>query len=125
MVFASVQLLIFLVITGGGRYLSLALLPFVSAATFGLFLSQLRGLAEHGSYAAADQAGLVRSHSTDIFDRVLLYDLHFNYHSAHHRWPHCPSCHLPRVHERYLAAEVPLQSSMLATVMAIRAGAHS
>jgi len=125
LVFASVQLLMFLLVTGGGRYLSLALLPLVSAATFGLFLSQLRGLAEHGSYSAADQAGLVRSHSTDVLERVLLYDLHFNYHSAHHRWPHCPSCHLPLVHERYLAAEVPLQPSMLATVTAIRAGAHS
>ena len=125
LVFASVQLLMFLLVTGGGRYLSLALMPFVSAATFGLFLSQLRGLAEHGSYSAADQTGLVRSHSAGMLERVLLYDLHFNYHSAHHRWPQCPSCHLPLVHERYLAAEVPLQPSMLATVIAIRTGAHS
>jgi fatty acid desaturase len=124
-VFASVQLLMFIVVTGGGRHLSLALLPFVSAATFGLFLSQLRGLAEHGPLGAADQAGLVRSHSVRALERVLLYDLHCNYHSAHHRWPQCPSCHLPLLHARYLAADVPLESSMLATVIAIRAGAHS
>jgi fatty acid desaturase len=125
LLFATVQVLMFLIVTAGGRYLSLALLPFVSAATFGLFLSQIRGLAEHGSRSAADQAGLVRSHSARVIERVLLYDLHFNYHSAHHRWPQCPSCHLPLVHARYLAAEVPLQSSMLATVVAIRTGAQS
>jgi fatty acid desaturase len=123
--FATMQLLMLAIVTGGGRYLSLALLPFVSATTFGLFLSQIRGLAEHGSHGAADQIGLVRSHSARMLERVFLYDLHFNYHAAHHRWPQCPSCHLPLVHERYLAAEVPLQSSMLATVIAIRAGAHS
>jgi fatty acid desaturase len=123
--FVSVQLLMFTVVTGGGRHLSLALLPFVSAATFGLFLSQVRGLAEHGPRGAVDQAGLVRSHSARILERVLLYDLHFNYHSAHHRWPQCPSQHLPAVHERYLAADVPLESGMLATVLAIRAGTRS
>jgi fatty acid desaturase len=117
--FLAVQFLMFIVVTGGGRYLHLGLLPFVSAATFGLFLSQVRGLAEHGSRSAVDQAGVVRSHSTRILERLLLYDLHFNYHSAHHRWPQCPSCHLPRVHEHYFAADVPLESSMVATVIAI------
>jgi hypothetical protein len=56
---------------------------------------------------------------------LVLYDLHFNYHSAHHRWPQCPSCHLPLVHEQYLAGYVPLETSMLATVTAIRAGDRS
>jgi fatty acid desaturase len=124
-VFLSVQFVIFVVVTGGGRYLHLTLLPFVSAATVGLFLSQLRGLAEHGSRSAVDQAGIVRSHSTRKLERLVLYDLHFNYHSAHHRWPQCPSRHLPLVHERYLAGQVPLESSMLATVVAIRAGDRS
>jgi fatty acid desaturase len=118
--FATVQLLVFYIVTDGGRYLSLAFLPFASAATFGLFLSQIRGLAEHGARQATDQAGLVRSHSTRMLERVLLYDLNFNYHSAHHRWPQCPSCHLPLVHARYLAGEVPLESGMLATVIAIK-----
>jgi fatty acid desaturase len=124
-VFLSVQALMFIVVTGGGRYLYLSPLPFVSAATFGLFLSQLRGLAEHGSRSAVDQAGYVRSHSTRALERLLLYDLHFNYHSAHHRWPQCPSCHLPLVHEQYLAGHVLLETSMLATVTAIRAGDRS
>ena len=119
--FASIQLVMLLLVTGGGRYLSLAFLPFVSAATFGLFFSQLRGLAEHGASGSADQAGLVRSHAARWLERIFLYDLHFNYHSAHHRWPQVPSCHLPWVHERYLACTVPLEPSMLATVIASRA----
>jgi fatty acid desaturase len=123
--FLVVQFLLLIVVTGGGRHLHLALLPFVSAATFGLFLSQVRGLAEHGPRSAVDQAEVVRSHCARIVERLLLYDLHFNYHTAHHRWPRCPSRHLPLVHERYLAEHVPLESSMLATAVAIRAGAHS
>ena len=58
-------------------------------------------------------------------ERLVLYDLHFNYHSAHHRWPQCPSRHLPLVHRLYLAGHVPLESSMLATVVAMRAGDRS
>ena len=117
--------LMFFVVTDGGRHLHLAMLPLVSAATFGLFLSQLRGLAEHGSLSVVAQAGIVRSHSARLLERLVLYDLHFNYHSAHHRWPHCPSRHLPLVHERHLAGHVPLEPSMLATVVAIRAGDRS
>jgi fatty acid desaturase len=124
LLFATVQLLMLAFVTGGGRHWSLAPLPFVAAATFGLFLSQLRGLAEHGTRNAAAQAGLVRSHAARMLERVVLYDLHFNYHSAHHRWPQCPSCHLPLVHQRYLVSKVPLQYSMLSTVIAIRAGAQ-
>jgi fatty acid desaturase len=124
-VFLSMQLLMFFVVTDGGRHLHLAMLPLVSAATFGLFLSQLRGLAEHGSRSVVAQAGIVRSHSAGLLERLVLYDLHFNYHSAHHRWPHCPSRHLPLVHERHLAGQVPLEPSMLATVVAIRAGDRS
>ena len=52
---------------------------------------------------------IVRSHSARLLERLVLYDLHFNYHSAHHRWPQCPSRHLPLVHEQYLAGHVPLE----------------
>lgn len=121
LLFAAMQLAIALVVTGGGRYLSLALLPFVSAATFGLFFSQLRGLAEHGLSGSAHSAGFVRSHAARTLERMFLYDLHFNYHSAHHRWPQVPSCHLPWIHERYLTPDIPLEPSMLRTVTTIRA----
>jgi fatty acid desaturase len=119
--FALVQLVLLFIVTGGVRYPSLALLPVVSAATFGLFFSQFRGLAEHGASGSADPSGRVRSHSARMLERIFLYDLHFNYHSAHHRWPQVPSCHLPLVHERHLAEDVPLEPGMVATVIAIRA----
>src|SRR5207302_7864294 len=40
---AAIQLAILAIVTGGGAHLGLAALPFTSAATFGLFFSQLRG----------------------------------------------------------------------------------
>jgi fatty acid desaturase len=119
--FVSVQFMVAWVVSAGGRYPSLVLLPFASAATFGLWFSQIRGLAEHNSRGAIEPAPPVRSHCARRLERILLYDLHFNYHSAHHRWPQVPSCHLPWVHDRYLAHEVPLEPSMLATVIATRA----
>lgn len=73
----------------------LALLPFVSAVTFGLFLSQLRGIAEHGVRGTDDPVGFVRSHSPDVLSKLLLYDLNYNFHDEHHRYPKVPSWHLP------------------------------
>ena len=119
MIVLVMQLVIFLVVTGGARYLTLAFLPFVSAATFGLFLSQIRGLTEHSSTDDSKQVGRVRSHSARALERIFLYDLHFNYHSAHHRWPQCPSRHLPLIHDRYFSTAVPLERSMIGTAIAI------
>lgn len=115
-----VQLSMFMIVTGGGRHLALALLPIASAATFGLFLSQLRGIAEHDPRGDRNApAGAVRSHRARLLERLLLYDLHFNYHAAHHRWPQCPSRHLPFVHDQYLATCGPLDRSMFHTVIAL------
>jgi fatty acid desaturase len=97
----------------------LAFLPLASAATFGLFLSQLRGLVEHGALDDRTPGERVRSHSARMLERIFLYDLHFNYHSAHHRWPQCPSRHLPLIHDRYLATDAPLEHSMIGTAIAI------
>ncbi|HTE39631.1 MAG TPA: fatty acid desaturase [Steroidobacteraceae bacterium] len=88
-----VQLVLLSIVTGGGSQLGLALLPFVSGATFGLFFSQLRGIAEH-VVVAGSEAGYVRSHPTHWLDRIFLYDLNFNFHAEHHAFPHVPSCHL-------------------------------
>jgi fatty acid desaturase len=115
----AMQLVILVIVSGGGRYLSLSFLPFVSAVTFGLFLSQLRGLAEHGPLGNRSQEKLVRSHSAHALERLVLYDLHFNYHMAHHRWPGCPSRHLPLIHERYLATHSKMERTMFATLLAI------
>jgi fatty acid desaturase len=121
----AVQASMFVIVTGGARHPWLGLLPMISAATFGLFFSQIRGLAEHGPMTPGAQGGLVRSHAARWLERIFLYDLHFNFHEAHHRWPQVPSRHLPRVHARYLATRVPLQPSMLATVLAIGAKSNA
>ena len=92
-----VQAAVLVLVTGGGAFLELAALPFVSAATFGLFFSQLRGIAEHATLETPE-AGHVRTHAPHWFDQLLLYDLHFNYHAEHHAHPQVPSCHLPEVH---------------------------
>jgi fatty acid desaturase len=78
--------------------------PLLSAATVGLFLSQLRGFAEHVALPGVDPAGFVRSHRPHPLDRILLYDVNFNFHREHHLYPQVPSCHLPAV-AAALAAE--------------------
>jgi fatty acid desaturase len=105
-----VQLAIAALVTAGGAYPELALLPFLSAATFGLFFSQLRGIAEHGLAGSAR----VRSHAPNRLDRLLLYDLNFNYHAEHHRHPRHPSRDLPALAARALAP------GMLRTVAGLR-----
>jgi fatty acid desaturase len=84
---ATIQLAILALVTGNGEHPWLAVLPFASAATFGLFFSQLRGIAEHGAAGASR----VRSHEPNWIDRTLLYDLDFNYHAEHHLHPSVPS----------------------------------
>ena len=90
-----VQIAVALLVTGAGRHVSLVILPFVSAATFGLFLSQLRGIAEHGVGEPDRPETFVRSHVPDLLGALLLYDVHFNFHEEHHRYPGVPSHKLP------------------------------
>lgn len=92
------QLALLAVVTGLGTHYWTALIPPVSAATFGLFLSQVRGIAEHGVRDPDKQIGFVQSHAPNLLDRLFLYDLNFNLHEEHHRDPQIPSCHLPAVH---------------------------
>lgn len=115
-VVALVQLAMLSIVTGFGRYPLLALLPFVSGATFALFFSQLRGIAEHGALEGSDPH-IVRSHRSSWLDRVLLYDLNFNYHAEHHAHPQIPSCHLPAM-QRATGAQ-PAPRSMFGTLHAM------
>jgi fatty acid desaturase len=94
-----VQLGLLAVITGLGSNYWAALVPPISAATVGLFLSQIRGIAEHGVDDASRQIGFVQSHEPKLIDMLLLYDLNFNLHEEHHRQPQIPSCHLPAAQE--------------------------
>ena len=115
---AAIQLAILVIVTGGGAHLWLAALPFASAATFGLFFSQLRGIAEHAAGGAEAEAANVRSHAPHWLDRVLLYDLNFNYHKEHHLYPHYSSRDLAALHGR-LAELPPLEPSMFRTLKAL------
>ena len=99
-----VQLGLAALVTGMGRHPSLVLLPFAAAATFGLFLSQLRGIAEHGVGEPGRDETFVRSHAHDWLGALLLYDVHFNFHEEHHRYPGVPSHQLPAL-SRELAGD--------------------
>lgn len=114
---AGVQFACAAVISHGFRLWWLAPVPFLSAATFGLFFSQLRGFAEHVAMPGADPAGVVRSHRPHPIDRILLYDVNFNYHREHHLYPQVPSCHLPAVHAA-LASERGSSAALPATMFA-------
>ena len=115
LVVAPAQLLMLALVTGFGSRPWLALLPYLSGATFALFFSQLRGMAEHGSLDT--QSYLVRSHQPRWLDRVFFYDVNFNYHAEHHALPHIPSCHLPALHQ---AMTAPVASdSMFQTLRAL------
>ena len=111
----AIQLAVLAIATGGGAHPALAALPFASAATFGLFFSQLRGIAEHAAEAGGAMAGNVRSHAPHWLDRLLLYDLNFNYHREHHLYPHLPSRDLATLHTR-MTGGAPAASNMLCTV---------
>ncbi|HEY0684139.1 MAG TPA: fatty acid desaturase [Steroidobacter sp.] len=111
-----VQVAMLTLVTGLGRYPLLALLPFASGATFALFFSQLRGIAEHGVLDGSDPY-IVRSHQPSWLDRALLYDLNFNHHAEHHAHPQIPSCHLPAV-QRATGTQ-PAPRSMFGTLHAM------
>jgi fatty acid desaturase len=116
---AGLQFVCAAIVSHGFRFWWLAPVPLISAATFGLFFSQLRGFAEHVAMPGVDPAGVVRSHRPHPIDRILLYDVNFNYHREHHLYPQVPSCHLPAVHaalagERGSSAALP--PTMFATI---------
>lgn len=125
---------ILLLVTGAGRHLSLALIPIISSATFGLFFSQLRGMAEHGVANGTAAVGYVRSHRRHWLDLLLLHDVNFNYHREHHLYPQCPSVHLPEIHAAEitnltidtLSSNSPnLNASMFSTLTTLYAKAKS
>lgn len=111
------QLGLLAALTDFGLHWWAALLPPISATTFGLFFSQLRGIAEHGVDDANKQIGFARSHMPMLWDKLLLYDLNFSFHEEHHRYPHIPSNHLPALHNA-IGYTLP-NSGMLHTLKAL------
>ena len=119
---ALVQFVILTLVTRAGAYPVLAALPFLSGVTFGLFFSQLRGIAEHGASGDSDTR-LVRSHEPRRVDRIFLYDVNFNYHAEHHAHPQIPSCHLPAFHRSQCVPHSP--GSMFGTLRTIYRGSNA
>jgi len=122
-VIAIVQLALLTTVTGRWEHPLLALLPFISSGTCGLFFSQLRGIAEHGAADADDAAGNVRSHAAHWLDGLVLYDLNFNYHREHHNHPEVPSHHLPLIYRANSMIGSSLAPSMFGTLHALSVAA--
>lgn len=84
----------FLLATAGGKYLWLGLIFPISAATVGLFMSQIRGFCEHVPMPGEDSAMRLRSHISNPIERPFLHYMNYNYHGEHHRYPRIPSRNL-------------------------------
>jgi fatty acid desaturase len=128
------QFTLLIAVTDMGRHPTLALIPVISAVTFGLFLSQLRSMAEHGAYGDIREVGNVRSHTASLLSRLFLHDLNFNYHVEHHLYPDYPSVYLPEIHQLITGEEskpeyshdlVSPHASMFNTLSSIISAAHS
>lgn len=92
---ATVQSGFFLLATSGGQDLWLGLIFPVSAATVGLFMSQIRGFCEHVPLPGESGVMRLRSHTSNPFERPFIHYLNYNYHGEHHRYPRVPSKNLP------------------------------
>ncbi len=107
-------------VTGLGRVWWLIFLYPLCAATFSLFLSQIRGFCEHIPSPHFNSERHVRTHLPNFIDSFLFYDLNFNYHFEHHLYPQVPSCHLRDVYLKIshhgIHTNETLSTSILATI---------
>lgn len=116
----GIQLFLAALATGFGQVWWLLPLYPAAAASFALFYSQMRGFCEHVAPPGQQGEDYVRSHKTNLFDRLFFYNLNFNYHVEHHYYPQLPSCHLPAVAEGLsdLGKTYPQSPSIFATITA-------
>lgn len=96
LIIALTQIGIALMISSAGQNLYAIVLPSISALSFGLFFSQLRGVAEHGQ-SQLNNTAFTRSHRTDLLSYILFYGLNFNLHKEHHLYPYIPSHNLKKL----------------------------
>lgn len=94
------QGVIALLATGLGTNQWLVLLYPLSAATFGLFFSKIRSIAEHIPAGDAKLESHVRTHLPNIVDSMFIFDLNFNFHVEHHLYPGVASKFLPLLHRQ-------------------------
>lgn len=90
-----VQGLFFYIATQGGEHLWLGLIFPASAATIGLFLSQLRGFCEHVPMPGENGLMRLRSHVSTPLERMVIHCMNYNFHAEHHRFPRVPGRNLP------------------------------
>lgn len=76
----------------------LVLLYPAATSTFGLFFSRIRSFCEHISSPQSPGEENVRTHLSNAFDRIMMFEMNFNYHVEHHLFPAVACCHLPEVH---------------------------
>lgn len=91
---ATVQGSFFLLATAGGKHLWLGLIFPISAATVGLFMSQVRGFCEHVPMPGENKEMRLRSHISNPIERPFLHYMNYNYHAEHHSYPRIPSRNL-------------------------------
>lgn len=115
----AAQSVMMLVTSWGGYEPWLAPFYQVTAVTFGLFFSRLRGFCEHIPPQGWPEASFTRTHRTHWLEGLLLYDLGMNWHVEHHLYPTVPCYHLPEVHRRLrdLHTEESCRPSMIGTVV--------
>lgn len=93
-----------------------------AAATFGLFLSRLRGICEHLSTTAwRSSECFIRTHKRNFFDSIFFYCCGMNFHREHHLYPGVPSCNLPALHKQLVITykEDEISSSIILTFFSL------
>lgn len=107
----AVQGTFFLLATSGGEQPWLGLIFPISAATVGLFMSQIRGFCEHVPMPGESGVMRLRSHTSNPFERPFIHYLNYNYHGEHHRYPRVPSRNLPALSQWLLEQGQPVERS--------------
>lgn len=87
------QSLIFLIIFIANKTFILGFCWILSALTFGVFFSRLRGVLEH--YSQNSEKIITKSHYCGFLQNFIFFGSYMNYHAEHHLYPTLPSYHLP------------------------------
>lgn len=114
-----VQIGLAVLATGFGRVWWLFPLYPLAAGTVALFFSRWRSFAEHTADVDSDREAFIRSHEPNLFDRLFMFDLNFNYHVEHHAYPSLPAYRLAAAHALFLGHYQPgeeVSSGTIATV---------
>lgn len=116
----SIQAAFFALASSGGQYPWLGIIFPVSAATMGLFMSQIRGFCEHVPMPGENALMRLRSHISNPLERPFLHYMNYNYHGEHHKFPRIPSRNLPAFASwlQEQGVEIEHSPSYLATIRA-------